>query len=70
MWYLLLGETLQMFGVCWLSLLIRSTLKSRPASLAIASMWSTVFVLPPMAMSRIIELSTESCVTISRGNSP
>ena len=31
-----------------------------PASWAIASMCSTVLVLPPMAMSRIIELSNDS----------
>ena len=33
-------------------------------------MCSTVFVLPPMAMSRTIELSIDSAVTISRGNRP
>jgi hypothetical protein len=43
---------------------------SMPASWATASMWSTVLVLPPMAMSRIIALSTDSAVTISRGKRP
>ena len=33
-------------------------------------MCSTVFVLPPIAMSRTIELSIDSAVTISRGNRP
>ena len=35
-----------------------------------ARMCSTVLVLPPMAMSRTIELSIESWVTISRGSRP
>ena len=56
-----LGATLQMFGVLRLSSLIRWMSYSTPASRAMASMCSTVFVLPPMAMSRIIELSTDAC---------
>ena len=41
-----------------------------PASRAMARMCSTVFVLPPIAMSRTIALSIESWVTISRGSRP
>ena len=69
-WYWLLGATLQMLGVRRLSSLIRSMSYSTPASWAMASMCSTVFVLPPIAMSRIIELSIDSAVTISRGKRP
>ncbi len=61
---------MQMFGVRWLSWLIRSMSYSTPASRAIASTWSTVLVLPPMAMSRIMALSNDSVVQISRGSRP
>ena len=49
---------------------MRSMSYSMPASRAMARMCSTVFVLPPIAMSRTIELSIESWVTISRGSRP
>ena len=52
------------------SALMRSMSYSMPASRAMARMCSTVFVLPPIAMSRTIALSIESWVTISRGSRP
>ena len=70
MWYELDGETLQMFGVFWLSSSIRFIVNGTSASPAMARMWSTVFVLPPIAMSRIIALSNAEAVAISRGSRP
>ncbi len=70
MWYRLDGLTLQILGVLRLSSSIRSRLNGTPASCAMARMWSTVLVLPPIAMSRIMALSNAAAEAISRGSRP
>ena len=69
-WKLLLGATRQTLGVARLRRSISAMSYSTPASRAMARMCSTVLVLPPMAMSRIMALSIEPAVTISRGKRP
>ena len=48
---------MQSTGVLRESISMSFIVKFAPASLAIASRCSTVFVLPPMAMSRVMALS-------------
>ena len=68
MWYLELGATLQSTGVFLDRTSMSFIVKSTPASLATASRWSTVLVLPPMAMSSVMALSIAWRVAIERGS--
>jgi len=69
-WYGDDGDTLQMFGVFFDNSLMRARSYSTRASCAMARVCRTVFVLPPMAISRMKALSIASRVTMSRGLSP
>ncbi len=62
------GATFDRHGTRRDSRSMSSIVKSTPASNAAASRWSTVFVDPPMAMSRLIAFSNASNVAILRGS--
>ena len=58
---------MQMHGVFLESASMSAMEKSTSASRAIARRWRTVFVLPPIAMSRRIALRKDSRTAIERG---
>ena len=64
----LAGATLHSTGTWRLSRSMSFIVKSTPASCAAASRWSTVFVEPPMAMSRLIAFSNAWNPAIVRGS--